>query len=779
MRFSLIIAGLIAAIVGLYVVVARRPAGNGQATTPVVTPAASDRSPVVATVDGTVIRLRQLEDELLRREGREALEELVRQQVKLIDWSGLLRDEAVVVAMPGLRLTRGDLLKSLADQQRRMVSEMIEIEAAEQVLRRDGIVVDQPLVDAELRRMRSRLSRRVGDHTQIDLETMVRQEKSMGLDEFMKDRGFRTLVVGVRALAEKHLATRASDDELRKVFAANRARYHLPDAVDLSVIHIPYRPAEEAGVPGTLNAQTSKDLERAERARLSQVFDLLHGQLKADPKRFGMLWRNYARSYEKDADEEGRIGWVRRDGSRDTPGARTLDRNVMSIAFACAGPFPQMLPPISHDKGIDLLMVHGRRVAQDPEFAAVQAKVRADWIEERLDPTVKQLRTLIAQNSHAVAQSDGSLRIGTATISANRIAAEVLGRHGAAEAQRQVSERLIALDWAGLGDDTVLADMGAWSVRRGQLAAMLLADKGAQVREDLINFVALDRGFVKLGVVIDRAAQDAAIAVLEHQYRASAESAKISFRDYVRQTQGASVEEFMRQPAFRLLAGLHILVERAARAEFDEDRLKETFAQRAELFNVSAAVDLAVVFLPLARQAGKDGRLLPVADSARSALAERIRVLHDELRSGKRTLAQVWLEHGRQFDAYEAPGGRLGWVDRAGKRETGRTSAPVPKAVVECAFSAKGPFPMLLPPLIEDAGATLIEVQARRDDHRPSFAEARERVLRELMMSTYEQRGERVRADLRRQVEVDYGTIGLMEIVDERRKTLGGTRKAP
>ena len=113
----------------------------------------------------------------------------------------------------------------------------------------------------------------------------------------------------------------------------------MAEACDCQAIFIPYQTT-----PGADGKPLVSDDERL---RLDGVIDTIHRQLVAGKTDFGVAYRLFARSYDVDADGEGRIGWIRRDGSRDKRGARVLAPEVIKAVFAVKGPFPLLLPPIA------------------------------------------------------------------------------------------------------------------------------------------------------------------------------------------------------------------------------------------------------------------------------------------------------------------------------------------------------------------------------------------------------------------------------------------------
>ncbi len=349
---------------------------------------AADAPPAdaVALVGGEPITLRQVEDSLLAKEGKEAVQTWVDQHLERIDWDRL-GDEDPVLTIGFNKITRKELATALAAKGAGKVrDDLINIAIVDQALKKAGVVVLPAQVRATWERMARKFQEDMAKkgNTQVDLASWIKTKEGLTIEQFQAQPGFRMLA-GLQALIHLRAATEFSDEVLRAAFAGRPERYREAEAVELSAITIPFR-----GTPGK-DGQTIVD--RAERERLSQVMDSLHRQISSGQVSFEKTFEVFGKGWDAGAGPGGRLGWIPRDGRRldGSPVAEEVVRAAWT-----ADRFPTLLPPLMDGKGITLAVVHGHRPQRDPDFIDAKERVRADLIDEtlerRTDALLKELK---------------------------------------------------------------------------------------------------------------------------------------------------------------------------------------------------------------------------------------------------------------------------------------------------------------------------------------------------------------------------------------------------
>ena len=170
-----------------------------------------------------------------------------------------------------------------------------------------------------------------------------------------------------------------TEDQLHAFFAVNAPLYRLPEAVDLAIIPLLYR-----SQPGT--APVAAEVERVQ-----ALGRAIHERLSAQPGDFASVWREVGRPGDPYAAAGGRVGWISRDGQRDNLSARRIPATVIAAAFAAQGPWPCLLEPLANPRGVDVVLVHGRRAAEIPTFAELTEEVRRDCLEADWDQRLQAL----------------------------------------------------------------------------------------------------------------------------------------------------------------------------------------------------------------------------------------------------------------------------------------------------------------------------------------------------------------------------------------------------
>jgi hypothetical protein len=203
-----------------------------------------------------------------------------------------------------------------------------------------------------------------------------------------------------------------------------------------------------------------------------------------------------------------------------------------------------------------------------------------------------------------------------------------------------------------------------------------------------------------------------------------------------------------------MLAGIHALVAKRARAELDDTVLRQHFDRDPERYRQHEAVDLQALFIPYRKE--KDGAGRPaVTLQEREKLLGVGMTLAGQVVRNETPFEQVWERFGRSYDPEAGAGGRIGWVTADGRREQ-RGSRPVPKDAMAQAWAAKK-FPHVIMPVAADDGVWLLRVLGRRSERAPVFEEVRERVFDDLLDASLEERTAALLKSLKKQARVTYG----------------------
>ncbi|MFM2091740.1 MAG: hypothetical protein RLZZ127_2229 [Planctomycetota bacterium] len=326
-------------------------------------PVPSASTPVVV-VGGEAIAVGELEDTLLQREGTDQLGSWLREALAAVDWRRL-PDDAPVVAIGGRTLTRRQLaLDLLARHGAEVREELIGIRLVEQALHREGIAIDQAALDAEWDRIERGFQDSLTAKGQPSVPFAQYLQASQGKtrEQLVAETGFR-MAAGLHLLVDRRLRSELTDAEVAAWFEAKRATFDQPEAVDLSIISIPYlRPGDPA-----------------DRERLLGVMRSLHAAVSRGQPTFAQAWQAYGRASDPRS-TDGRVGWVGAEGRR-SDGGRQVPAPVMAEVWG-AKP-PRLMEPVAHDAGVDLVMVHARRPFQSATLAAVRERVVAGILDER------------------------------------------------------------------------------------------------------------------------------------------------------------------------------------------------------------------------------------------------------------------------------------------------------------------------------------------------------------------------------------------------------------
>ncbi len=335
--------------------------------------AGSSASTPVVVVGGEPITVRDLEDNLLAREGTDQLHTWLREALDDVDWRRL-PDDAPVVTIGRRTLTRRQLaLDLLVKQGAEVREELIGIRMVDQALRREGVAIDEAALEQEWERIEKGFQEAMAAKGQAAVPFAQYLQASQGKSkaQLLMEPGFR-MAAGLHLLVDRQIAGSLTEADIEGWFTAHQARYDQAEAIDISLITIPYRtqPAEED-----------------ERQRLLGVLRSLHAAISRGQPDFARAWNAYGRAYDPKA-ADGRVGWVLADGTR-SDGGRAIPAEVLREAWT-AKP-PRLMEPVGHATGVDLVLVHGRRPFVAATAAAVRSRVVAEMVADRRPARTQRL----------------------------------------------------------------------------------------------------------------------------------------------------------------------------------------------------------------------------------------------------------------------------------------------------------------------------------------------------------------------------------------------------
>jgi hypothetical protein len=350
---------------------------------------------------------------------------------------------------------------------------------------------------------------------------------------------------------------------------------------------------------------------------------------------------------------------------------------------------------------------------------------------------------------------------------------EMLSKEGAEKIEELVHAELEHMKWNALKDTDTLVSMANWRLSRGSLVAQMLGEQAGPIRRALMQYKVIDQALKKAGVSIDEQAIKAEIARMEAKLQKDIEKqghsdVKVDLATYIQQKEKISLEEYTKQQGFRMLAGLHQLVEKQARAEIDDEELRAFLADHYQKYRTSEAVDLAIIYIPFPTDT-------PLTSSVRQKHMQLMTDLYNEIVNKKKTFAKTWEWLASSYDS-AGPGGSIGWVLKSGKREIpGRRT--IPKEVIEQAFASKEPFPVLLPPIETEDGGEIVEVRGHRKSQEPDLAVLRERILADCVADQLEMRTRSLSKKLYDDAEMEY--VSMPDLIRERQSQVASMKASP
>ena len=346
-------------------------------------------------------------------------------------------------------------------------------------------------------------------------------------------------------------------------------------------------------------------------------------------------------------------------------------------------------------------------------------------------------------------------RVGAVDLTLPQLTQALLKREGADALMNWVQGHLESLAWEELNDDAVVMAVGGHALKKRDLAIMLIKEKGAKVREELIDISVVEQAVAKAGFALDDALLAAEYRLMERDFlrRLKAQGqGHVDFASYLKVKEKLSVEQFLAQPAVRMLAGIHGLVRQQIAREYDDAKLQAKLDAERVRWDERAAVDLAVIYMPWKRDA--ESR---VTTEEQVRLQGVVNLLHRQIASKEVTFAKAWEAFGKAWDS-SGPGGRISWVDAEGRRGDD-TARRIPKPLVERAFASEGQYPVLLPPHVHEAGIDLAQVLGKRPARGVTLAEVRDRLIQDLLEQELETRTKALVGKLRSEAAIAYGSL--------------------
>jgi hypothetical protein len=345
---------------------------------------ASAEATAVASVNGHDITLRALEDALLKKEGAEQVEDAVHHLLDRTNWSRLHDDDLIVATAMGQVKRREVALHLLRDKSGPVREELINISLVEQALSKAGVVIDDLATQAELKRMEKRLHEGLDKRKQpiMDLRTFIQQSEKTTLEDFIRQPGFKMLA-GLHILVQRQAKDEVQDAELKVFFDEHLARYRTEEAVDIADIYVPFLTERDAH-----GLEVVTEDEKVQRQKVA--WDL-YNMIQRKSVSFERTFATFGRNADQDAEADGRIGWVTRDGGRGKRGSRRIPARVVEEAFNAQGPFPVLLQPVVHDLGVDVIRVLARRPGQEAVLGLMRDRVLTDLVDAEIDARTKRL----------------------------------------------------------------------------------------------------------------------------------------------------------------------------------------------------------------------------------------------------------------------------------------------------------------------------------------------------------------------------------------------------
>lgn len=331
----------------------------------------------------------------------------------------------------------------------------------------------------------------------------------------------------------------------------------------------------------------------------------------------------------------------------------------------------------------------------------------------------------------------------------------LLRQEGADLMEASVKKDLEDKVWETLADDQPVLSV---RVTRGRLALELLRQSGIKVRGELIDILLVEQAVRREGISLDARAQAEELARMQKRLDQGLEKrgkSRTDLRTLIQNQYGMSLDRWTEQKGFRVLMGLHALLDRYAASAISDAEVAEWVAKHPDRFRTPEAADVAVLFLAFPTREGA----APDAEDKANTL-RYVKNIHEQVRQGRLSFEQLWTSpaFGAAFQRVypdAKPGARIGWVLRSGRREGAEGRGISPQGA-ERAFAAQRPWPALLEPVEAIDGVELILVHDRREVREVVLAEVAAQVRRDIVDETIDVRQKRLMDDLRKVAVLDY-----------------------
>ena len=338
----------------------------------------------LATIDGATLSLRDLEQELLSREGRQTLDRLLDLQMDSLDWQDV-PPEAILVQLHGNRaITRNALVVNLLEQSGSTVrQELINILLVRQALKRLQIDITEEVIDREIARQNKQLAEKFGD-TRISLADYVRTHEGKTMEQYRRSLPTQ-MAAGLHELV--YQSAEIDDMTQRDYFMENSTKFLHGEGRRLSVIHIAYvnpnDPEEQKGIASTVTT--------------------IHNSIATGTQTFARWWRPFGKN-ARPSDIDGNAGWIERNGRSPHPQTLPIPSDIMVDVFAAdLSNGPVLLSPYLRGPGGYVIRVEEERPESIAGFEEYREQVRDAYIESNLkELTKKTMRQLQAQANDAI-----------------------------------------------------------------------------------------------------------------------------------------------------------------------------------------------------------------------------------------------------------------------------------------------------------------------------------------------------------------------------------------
>ena len=331
---------------------------------------------VVARVNGEAITLRQLEDELMRQEGIETIEQLLRMQLETVPWSDI-KDEDMIVKVANIEVPRIVLVNRLLEKYAADVREqMIQAEMVKHALKKEKIELTDELKKQTLERMKRKHQedqKRKGD-TYVTFESLIQERYGKTPDEWLKEEAFAKLAGLYALLYRRALVT---DDDIKAYYEKHLRRYSDPESYNLLVM------------PFGLTDDKGKMLPPATIEKRRKIAGDTYKAIKSGRRSFASMIGFH------DRENKGVRGWVARDGRSDMPHVKPMPKEVMEEVFRHDyNNFPTVLGVIEAPGSLSIIEVLGYRPAKVTPLDQIKEAVKMDLVDEGFDA---HMQTMLKQ----------------------------------------------------------------------------------------------------------------------------------------------------------------------------------------------------------------------------------------------------------------------------------------------------------------------------------------------------------------------------------------------